>query len=316
MNSPKLSTTQKLIKGLTNSSKPNISKISENLNLSRQTILNYITKLRDKKIINHYTITQNPRPNLDYVIMEIKTNPKEPHLVKSLLKIPQLKMLDGIFGEFSLIALFVFQSQKEFTQTLAKVDNIMAESYFKKYQFIETIKTYKINGIDLSEVKLKDYELDKEDLAILEILQSRQKNKLLSTYDITRMLENHYSIDISQSTTYNRIKKMENSGIILNYTVQFRPRKLGYNGKFVIRIKPKNPSHYNELALELVKMKEITHLYRVGEQFGIFAIVRVKEIKEYAHFIKALYKTGEIEDTFTNFVLDERYPFTNFSLFD
>jgi DNA-binding Lrp family transcriptional regulator len=61
-------------------------------------------------------------------------------------------------------------------------------------------------------------------------------------------------------------------------------------------------------------MKEITHLYRVGEQFGIFAIVRVKEIKDYAQFIKTLYKTGEIEDTFTNFVLDERLPFTSLEI--
>jgi DNA-binding Lrp family transcriptional regulator len=246
--------------------------------------------------------------------MEIKTNPQEPHLVKNLLEIPQLEMLDGIFGEFSLIALFIFESQEGFTSTLAKVDEIMSESYFKKYHFIETIKTYKINGIDLSKVQTKDYELDKEHLAILEILQSRQKDKLISTYDISRILKNDYSIDISQPTTYNRIKEMEESGIILNYTTQICPRKLGFHGKFIIRIKPKNPSNYNELALKLVEMKEITHLYRIGEQFGLFAIVRVKEIKDYANFIKMLYNTGEIEDTFTNFVLDERVPFTTLKL--
>jgi DNA-binding Lrp family transcriptional regulator len=314
MKSLDVSTTRRLVRGLTNISKPSISHISDSLNLSRQTIVSYIDKLRNNKIINHHTITINPRPNQDHIIMEIKTNPQEPHLVKSLLEIPQLEMLDGIFGEFSLIALFIFRSQKEFTKTLKKVDNIMAQSYFKKYHFIETIKTYKIKGIDLSNIRAKDYELDKEDLAILEILQSMQGDKFLSTYDITRILEDHYSINISQPTTYNRIKKMEESGIILNYTIQICPRKLGFNGKFIIRIKPKNPSQYNELALKLVKMKEISHLYRIGEQFGLFAIVRVKEIKDYAHFIKNLYNTGEIEDTFTNFVLDERKPYTTLKI--
>ncbi|TFF96405.1 MAG: Lrp/AsnC family transcriptional regulator [Promethearchaeota archaeon] len=314
MRSLDLLTTRKLVKGLTKNTKPTISNISHNLNTTRQTINSYIDKLRNDKIINHHTISINPSPNQDHVIMEIKTNPQEPHLVKNLLNLPQLKMLDGIFGEFSLIALFIFESQKEFTKTLSKVDSIMSESYFKKYQFIETIKTYKINGIDLSKIELKDYKLDEMDLAILEILQSKQKYKILSTYDITRLLEKLYSIEITQPTTYNRIKRMEESGIILNYTIQFCPRKLGFNGKFIIRIKPKNPSSYNELALELVEMKEITHLYRIGEQFGLFGIVRTKEIRDYAHFIELLYKTGEIEDTFTNFVLDERLPFTNFKI--
>jgi len=314
MKSLDISTIKSLVRGLTNNSKPSISHISDTLKISRQTIIRYIDELRTNKIINNYTITINPRPNQDHVIMEIKTNPQEPHLVQNLLEIPQLEMLDGIFGEFSLIALFVFESQNEFTETLAKVDDIMSESYFRKYHFIETIKMYKINGIDLSKIEMKDYELDREHLAILEILQSRQKNKLISTYDISRMLKEDYSIDISQPTTYNRIKEMEESGIILNYTVQICPKKLGYNGKFIIRIKPKNPSNYNELALKLVEMREITHLYRIGEQFGLFAIVRVKEIKDYANFIKMLYNTREIEDTFTNFVLDERVPFTKLKL--
>ncbi len=314
MNSINLSTIRKLVKGLTSNSKPSISQISKDLTVSRQTIMNYIDKLREEKIINHHTINTNPRPNQDHVFMEIKTNPQEPSLVENLLELPQLKMLDGILGEFSLIGLFIFKNQEEFTETLQQVDHIMADSYFKKYQFIETLKTYKINGIKLPKVGLKDYEPDKEDLAISELLQSRQKDKLLSTYDVTRLLKTHYSINISQSTTYNRIKRMEDSGIILNYTVQYCPQKLGFHGKFIIRIRPKNPSNYDILASKLVERDEITHLYRIGEQFGILAIVRVMEIKDYADFIKKLYDTGEIEDTFTNFILDERLPFTSTAL--
>jgi len=47
----------------------------------------------------------------------------------------------------------------------------------------------------------------------------------------------------------------------------------------------------------------------------LFAIVRVKEIEHYGKFIKELYGSEEIEDTFTNFVLDELKPYTNFLVF-
>ncbi|TXT59326.1 MAG: putative HTH-type transcriptional regulator [Promethearchaeota archaeon] len=269
--------------------------------------------MREEKIINYYTITINPiHTGFEYVVMEIKTNPNEPHLVKSLLQIPQLKMLDGIFGEFSLIGLFIFRNKEEFNNGVKKIDDIMAESYFKKYQFSEPIKIYKTHGIALSQFTSKDFQLDNIDLSILEILQTKQKTDLISTYDITRILRKQYSIDISQSTTYNRIKKMEISGIILNYTVCFCPLKLGFQGKYIIRIKPRNPSDYDRIALKLEKQSEITHLYRMGSQFGLFAIIRVKTIKEYGTFLKNLYSSGEVEDTFSSFILDEQISFTNF----
>jgi len=313
----KINTTiaHKIIKSLNSTSKPNITEISEKISLSRQTIQNYIDNLREKKIISDFTININPnlKPNLIYVVMEIKTNPNEPNLINSLLQIPQLKMLDGIFGEFSLIALFICRNTDEFNSILKKIDTIMSDSYFKKYQFSEPIKIYKTNGIKLSEIELKEDTIDTIDSTILNILQSHQASKLISTYDIKRILKNKYSIDISQSTTYNRIKDMEESGIILNYTINFCPQKFGFEGKFIIRIKPKNPSNYDQIALNLEKSNEITHLYRMGSQFGLFAIIRVKTISNYGDFLKNLYSSGEIEDTFSNFILDEHVSFTNFS---
>ena len=64
-----------------------------------------------------------------------------------------------------------------------------------------------------------------------------------------------------------------------------------------------------------MKNPHITDLFRIGEQYGLFAIIRVKEIEDYGNFIRELYETEEIEDTFTNFVLDELKPYTNFIIF-
>jgi len=73
--------------------------------------LNKIEKLKQENIINNYSINiiPNIQPNFEYDILEIKTNPKELNLVNKLLEITQLTMLEGILGEFSLIALFIFK---------------------------------------------------------------------------------------------------------------------------------------------------------------------------------------------------------------
>jgi Lrp/AsnC family leucine-responsive transcriptional regulator len=390
---------QKFIKNVTGRSKFIISKNSRALRISRQTYQNKLDDLREKKIITNFTININPiiRPNnLKYVLIEIKTNPKEPELVERLLEIPHLRMLDGIFGEFSLAALFIFKSPEEYHQILNTIDNLMAKSYFKKYQIIETIKVFKTNGISLSNlnmsfvvgrnINLKDiaqnnanikynperfpalvmeiekfnvtilifangkidiiglnefaeieliietiisnlnkigikiekktleqnYKIDEIDSKILSFLRDSQGFKPISTYDMKTIFKEELKMDISQSTIHNRIKSLEQRGIILNYTINFNPRMIGFEGKYILRIKPKDPSKYNELALRLEANKNITDLYRIGEQYGLLAMVRVRKVEDYGNFIRKLYLTEEIEDTLTNFVLDELKSYTNF----
>ncbi len=307
-----------IIQKLYSKTKPNITKISRELKITRVTFQNRFEQLAREHLIKNFIININPNisPNLKYIILEIKTNPKEPHLVEELQKIPQLKILDGIFGEFSLLTLFIFKDSNEFSQVLNIIDKIMSNSYFKKYQLVEAIRVYKTYGIELTKVRLDvNYTLDNIDYLILKILEEDQGLKLLSTFEISRILKRKYQIEISQSTIYNRIKNLEQTGIILNYAINFNPSKLGFKGKFFIRIKPRDTSKYNQIALKLEKMQEITHLFRIGEQYGLFAIVRVRNIEDYASFIKYLYNTEEIEDTFTIFVLDELKPYTNFKFY-
>ena len=108
---------------------------------------------------------------------------------------------------------------------------------------------------------------------------------------------------------------MEEKEIIINYSIKFNPKQIGYKGKFYVRIKPKNPGKYDEIAESLEKNAFITDLFRIGEQYGLLAIIRVKDIEDFGSFIKNIYDTEKIEDTFTNFALDELIPFTNFCIF-
>ncbi|MFX0048241.1 MAG: Lrp/AsnC ligand binding domain-containing protein [Candidatus Hermodarchaeota archaeon] len=317
----------KIIKSFNNKSKYVISKLSQVLGYTRQTIKNRFDDLKTEKIISTFTININPNilpTNLKYVLLEIKTNPKEPELLENLLKISQLKILDGILGEYSLFALLIFHSSEEYYQVLSTIDNIMAKSYFKKYHIIETIKVFKTNGIELYDDEIDPYfEIDNIDYVILKILEENQTIKPISTYEIKDIIRDKYKSfliemnkkEISQSTIHNRIKKLEKKNVILNYALNFCPKKIGFNGKYLVRIKPKDPSKYNDIALNLEKSSFITDLFRIGEQHGLFAIVRVKKVEDYAEFIKNLYQSDEIEDTLTSFVLDELKTFTNFVIY-
>ncbi len=307
-----------ILKSLNTKVKFNIENNLEALGFTRQSYYNKVKELKEQKIINQFTININPNIhpiNLKFVMLEIKTNPKEPQLIQDLLKIPQLKMLDGIFGEFSLIALFIFKSPEEYYQILNTLDKIMSKSYFKKYHIIEIIKVFKTNGIALDkEILDPKSEVDEIDKYILRILQENQGIKPISTYEIKEVLKTQFKKVVSQSTVHNRIKKLESNRIILNYTINFCPKKIGFYGKYLLRIKPKDPSKYNNLALNLMNKHFITDLFRIGEEYGLFTIVRVKKIEDYGEIIRNLYLSEEIEDTFTNFVLDELMPYTNFSL--
>ena len=180
----------------------------------------------------------------------------------------------------------------------------------------EIIMNIRKTGIKLDKKNInQDFEVDNIDYIILNILRDGQGLKPISTYEIRKIFTDQLKLEISQSTIHNRIKKLEIEGVILNYTVNFHPKKIGFKGKYLLRIKPKDPSKYNELALRLDMNKNITDLFRIGEQYGLFAIVRVKKIEDYATFIRDLYSSEEIEDTYTNFVLDELKPYTNFSVF-
>ena len=84
-----------------------------------------------------------------------------------------------------------------------------------------------------------------------------------------------------------------------------------YPLKWYLQLKPKILTKYTEIAEEiLAPQPEIINLYRTGQEFGLFAVVRTKSKEEYRGFIQDLYNTEKFQDSHTIFVLDERLPST------
>jgi DNA-binding Lrp family transcriptional regulator len=198
-----------------------------------------------------------------------------------------------------------------FRLVLRMVDEGMAKSFFKKYRVVDAIRIYKETGVPfIFKEEIGDHpKLDKVDLKILDVLlhqvEYAKSPRLLSTMELSRLLR-RFGMQVSQPTVFNRLARLEEKGVILRNTLMVNWSKLGFNAKFIVRMKV-NPNAINNAARDsLAPMNEITDLYRTGEDYGLLAILRVRDVFEYNSFLLKIYQSGEIIDTYTTLVLEER----------
>lgn len=288
-----------------------LTKISEKVGLSRFAVRDRIEKLFQNHVILGPTIIVSPLliGLKRTVFFEFKTNPHEPWLAKLLEKNPSCDSLDGIAGEYSLFSRFRFTDDEHFSQILKRIDDSMGESYFKKYRVVNAIRIFKEAGVPIKVMEREGLELDEVDFKILEILLNQAeyvKAPLpLSTVELSRLLHT-FDIEISQPAVFNRLTRLEKRGAILRHTVRVDYSKLGLETKFIVRIKA-NPNVYDAVAQGfLASMADISDLYRTGEEYGLLAILRVRDVSEYNSFLLRLYDSKDILDTYTTLVLEER----------
>jgi len=151
--------------------------------------------------------------------------------------------------------------------------------------------------------------LDQIDLKILEILlnQTEFVNTPLpvTTAELTRLLRK-FGFKVSQPTVFQRLARMEKNGVVVGNTVRVNWDRLGWKTEAIMRIKA-DPRMYDYVAEKyLSAMSEITDLYRTGEEYGLLATIRVRDLAEYNAFLLRLYDSEDIIDTYTTLVLEQR----------
>lgn len=284
--------------------------LSERTCLSRFIVKNKINDLVSKGVVKGQSVIINPYTfkYLQDVFFEFKTNPNEPLIVESLEKLENCETLDGISGEYSIIAKFRFKHQIEFKNLLDYIDKLMSKSIFKKYRIVNVVRIYKEFGIGLKEDP-KIIDLDDLDFKIIEILKKSsifsKKFKPINTTEISKILKTIGS-PVSQPTVHKRISRLESKKVILKRILLIDHRKIKRTLKFILRIKV-NPRYYERVALgELIAMSDIIHLYRTSEDYGLLAVVRAENVEAYNTFLMRLYNSGKVLDTHSTLVLDER----------
>jgi DNA-binding Lrp family transcriptional regulator len=298
-----------LLEELYKNSRIRANNLGSKINLSRQTISKIRNNYWKNEVIHSATILFNPYVlNLQYFFMEIKTNPAEPELLKYLKTINEVISVDGIIGDYALIVKLEVRTKKEFAQILDKIDSEMTETYFQSYRIIDIIDVFKLGGVIIetenAEVKIQDEKKWK----LLNLLKKnnnikkwpeRRENEFFTKEEL------NYLDSINISREYDRFISEH---AIKCSTITLKPTMADFKMKFIMRIKPQKIGLYNLVANQMKKEPNIIELFRTGEDFGLLAIIRTKNLDDFKEFIYSMYEKYEIIDTHTTVVVDEHIP--------
>lgn len=138
---------------------------------------------------------------------------------------------------------------------------------------------------------------DKLDDIDVEIIKLLQEDSRLSFNKIASRL------GVSVGTAYNRIKNLEEKGVISGYTVLVDPFKLGFTMTAIVLIQAEG-THLVEVEEEIAKMASVVSVYDITGDFDIAVIVRFEDRTGLNAFVKNLLAMPYVKRTVTNVVLN------------
>ncbi|MEM2320678.1 MAG: Lrp/AsnC family transcriptional regulator [Candidatus Bathyarchaeia archaeon] len=136
--------------------------------------------------------------------------------------------------------------------------------------------------------------MDELDLQIIKLLQEDSRvsyGKIAS------------KLGVSVGTVYNRIKDLEDKGVLRGYTVMVDPVKVGY-GTIAIVLVQAEGAHLVEVENEIAKINNVVAVYDITGDFDIAVIARFKDRSDLNSFVKKLLSMPYVKRTVTNVVLN------------
>lgn len=140
---------------------------------------------------------------------------------------------------------------------------------------------------------------DTTDKKLLQLLQtnSKQTNKALA-----------HALDLSVTAVYERIKKLENSGIIGKYVALLN--KKAVDKEFVAFCHVKLTQHSQDYVVkferEVKKIEEVLECYHLSGDYDYLLKVIVKDMKAFREFmVEKLTKIDHIGSTHSMFMISE-----------
>jgi Lrp/AsnC family leucine-responsive transcriptional regulator len=141
--------------------------------------------------------------------------------------------------------------------------------------------------------------LDETDKALLRLLQkdSKQTNKALSN-----------ALGLSVTAIYERIKKLENNGIISRYVALVEKKKV--DKAFVAFCHVKLVQHSQDYVMkferEVRKLNEVLECYHISGDYDYLLKVLVEDMEDFREFmVKKLTSINHIGSTHSMFVINE-----------
>ena len=131
--------------------------------------------------------------------------------------------------------------------------------------------------------------LDKIDLKILRILQDNSK---ITNLDLSK------KIGLSPAPTLERVKKLEQSGVVESYHAKINPQTMGFNVKtfVLVSLTWQKENALNNFLDKIKEIEEITECYIITGEADFLIKIVCKDIPTYEQLLfKTLSQIEEIE---------------------
>ena len=135
--------------------------------------------------------------------------------------------------------------------------------------------------------------LDEIDYAIINLLKNDSR---LSIREISKI------INRSPSTISERIRKLENRGVIKRYTITIDHGRLGYklNALTLLQV---DGAHIEDVEKSLMTEPNVRAVYDITGEYDVAIITTFRDSEELDRFIKKMLKNPYIKRSVTNIIL-------------
>jgi Lrp/AsnC family leucine-responsive transcriptional regulator len=137
--------------------------------------------------------------------------------------------------------------------------------------------------------------LDSTDIQILNILQENGK---ITNAELARQ------IGMAPSGVLERVKKLEQKGIIAGYEVRLNPKALGISLSTFIQIKTSDAVGSSEIGRELARIAEVQEVHWTAGEYNYLVKARVSSTETLALLMKKFGEISGVRDSRTTLVLD------------
>ncbi|WP_445768266.1 Lrp/AsnC family transcriptional regulator [Rheinheimera sp.] len=139
--------------------------------------------------------------------------------------------------------------------------------------------------------------ISKEDEKLLAVLKHHAR---ASISDLARML------DLSRSTVQTRIAKLEQSGIIKGYSVDYGEDYLAslVSAHVSIKVRQKLTAKTN---VELKQIAQVSALYAISGEYDLIAIVQAQSTEQLSHILDDIGNLDGVERTNSSVILETKF---------
>jgi len=134
-------------------------------------------------------------------------------------------------------------------------------------------------------------ELDKN------ILKALNKNARMSFRQVAK------DLGISPATLHNKVKKLENSGVLKGYIPLIDTESIGYNLMAIIGLRVKQEKDI-EVQETISKLTQVGAIYEITGDWDLILICYFKGRKDLTYFLKKRLPLSNIERAITHLVLN------------